>query len=477
MYVKIHDIVPYERNARHNASAVPVVADSIKEFGLRGTIGLESRERPVIVWGHTRVEACRSLGWDEIPDSKIEYCDDLTDIARQVGSVNAIRIDPDTGRLTGGNFDGEGMLAGLHQQGHTVAGKRVLLVGTGGAGKSIAWSLAQQKPARLALYNRSPARAQALLERLQKQFPALDLVISDGNAQDYDVVINATSLGLKDDDPLPLDPNTLRAGALVCEVVMRADGTALLAAWPILSLIAVVVGWDAAVRLELFSSRLLPAPATVVHAAREMYSDGTPFADSVASFRRALQGFVVGSLIAIVVGTLTGRSRIARGLLEPTIQIVRPIPAIALVPLAILWFGIGEMSKVFIIIIGTFVPCLLNAYNGVRLVDPDLYDVIRVLGGKRRDEIFHVCFPASFPAVFAGLQISLSSAWTCVLAAELMNSRDGMGFLIKRGMDTHQPTLVLGGMVLIAAAAYGTSLLVTLFEGKLCPWKRTIENL
>ena len=163
-------------------------------------------------------------------ESILEYCDDLTDIARQVGSVNAIRIDPETGRLTGGNFDGEGMLAGLHLQGHTVAGKRVLLVGTGGAGKSIAWSLAQQKPARLALYNRSPARAQALLERLQKHFPALDLVISDGNAQDYDVVINATSLGLKDDDPLPLDPNTLRAGALVCEAVMRADGTALLAA-------------------------------------------------------------------------------------------------------------------------------------------------------------------------------------------------------------------------------------------------------
>lgn len=89
----------------------------------------------------------------------------------------------------------------------------------------------------------------------------------------------------------------------------------------------------------------------------------------------------------------------------------------------------------------------MNAYNGVRLVDPDLYDVIRVLGGKRKDEIIHVCFPASFPAVFAGLQISLSAAWTCVLAAELMNSRDGLGFLIKRGMDTHQPSLVLSGHV------------------------------
>ena len=78
MHVLIHKIVPYARNARKNDRAVPVVAESIREFGLRGTIGLESRENPVIVWGHTRVEACRSLGWEEIPDERIEYCDDLT---------------------------------------------------------------------------------------------------------------------------------------------------------------------------------------------------------------------------------------------------------------------------------------------------------------------------------------------------------------------------------------------------------------
>lgn len=196
-----------------------------------------------------------------------------------------------------------------------------------------------------------------------------------------------------------------------------------------------------------------------------------------ASFQRVIIGFALASVVAVPLGLFMALNKTVNAVVKPLFDLFKPMPPIAWVSIAILWFGIGEMSKVFIIIIGTFVPCLLNAYNGVRLVDPDLYDVIRVLGGKRRDEIFHVCFPASFPAVFAGLQISLSSAWTCVLAAELMNSRDGMGFLIKRGMDTHQPTLVLGGMVLIAAAAYGTSLLVTLFEGKLCPWKRTIENL
>ncbi|WP_165175368.1 ABC transporter permease [Desulfovibrio sp. ZJ369] len=196
-----------------------------------------------------------------------------------------------------------------------------------------------------------------------------------------------------------------------------------------------------------------------------------------ASFQRVLIGFVLASIVAVPLGLFMALNKTVNSIVKPLFDLFKPMPPIAWVSIAILWFGIGEFSKVFIIIIGTFVPCLLNAYNGVRLVDPDLYDVIRVLGGTRKDEIFHVCFPASFPAVFAGLQISLSAAWTCVLAAELMNSRDGLGFLIKRGMDTHQPSLVLSGMLLIAAAAWISSLGVGLLERKLCPWKRSIDNV
>lgn len=196
-----------------------------------------------------------------------------------------------------------------------------------------------------------------------------------------------------------------------------------------------------------------------------------------ASFQRVIIGFALASVVAVPLGLFMALNKTVHAVVKPLFDLFKPMPPIAWVSIAILWFGIGEFSKVFIIIIGTFVPCLLNAYNGVRLVDPDLYDVIRVLGGNRRDEIFHVCFPASFPAVFAGLQISLSAAWTCVLAAELMNSRDGLGFLIKRGMDTHNPSLVLSGMLLIAAAAWVSSLGVSLLERKLCPWKRSIDNV
>jgi ABC-type nitrate/sulfonate/bicarbonate transport system, permease component len=196
-----------------------------------------------------------------------------------------------------------------------------------------------------------------------------------------------------------------------------------------------------------------------------------------ASTQRVLIGFSLASLIAVPLGLFMALNRYANAAVKPIFDLFKPMPPIAWVSISILWFGVGEFSKVFIIAIGTFVPCLLNSYNGIRLIEPELYDVIRVLGGKRKDEIIHVSFPASFPAIFAGLQISLSVAWTCLLAAELMNARDGMGFLIKRGMDTHQPALVLGGMVLIALMAWLSSLCIGLAERKLCPWKRSIENL
>lgn len=196
-----------------------------------------------------------------------------------------------------------------------------------------------------------------------------------------------------------------------------------------------------------------------------------------ASTQRILIGFALASLVAVPLGLLMALNRYINAIVKPLFDLLKPMPPIAWISIAILWFGIGEASKVFIIIIGTFVPCLLNAYNGVRLVEPELYDVVRMLGGNRRDEIIQVCFPASFPAIFAGLQISLSIAWTCVLAAELVSSRSGLGFIIILGMNLSRPALIIGGMVVIALVAWGTTLLVSGLERLVCPWKREIEGL
>ena len=195
------------------------------------------------------------------------------------------------------------------------------------------------------------------------------------------------------------------------------------------------------------------------------------------STRRVLVGFAIASLIAVPLGLLMGLNRYVNAIVKPIFDIFKPMPPIAWISIAILWFGIQESSKIFIIAVGTFVPCLLNSYNGVRLIEPELYDVVRVLGGGRRAEIIQVCFPAAFPAIFAGLQVSLSVAWTCVLAAELVSAQSGLGWIIMLGMRLTKPALVIGGMVVIALVAWTTSLLVTGLEKLICPWKRQIERL
>jgi ABC-type nitrate/sulfonate/bicarbonate transport system permease component len=195
-----------------------------------------------------------------------------------------------------------------------------------------------------------------------------------------------------------------------------------------------------------------------------------------ASTQRILIGFAIGAALATPIGLLMALNRYINAIVKPVFDLIKPMPPIAWISIAILWFGIGEPSKVFIIVIGTFVPCLLNAYNGVRLIEPQLYDVVRMLGGNRRDEILHVCFPAAFPAIFAGLQISLSAAWTCVLAAELVSARSGLGFITLLGMTLSKPALIVGGMVVIAMIAWLTTLLVTGLEKVLCPWKREIQT-
>lgn len=246
------------------------------------------------------------------------------------------------------------------------------------------------------------------------------------------------------------------------------------------SMTSFFVLWDVVAAQRWLGSSLarpIEVGRQLVELSTSEYAGLSLFGHIWASFRRIVIGFTIASVIAVPLGLFMALNRYANAIVKPLFDLLKPMPPIAWISISILWFGIGETSKIFILVVGTFVPCLLNAYNGVRLVDPELYDVIRMLGGNRRDEIFEVCFPASFPAIFAGLQISLSIAWTCVLAAELVSARSGLGFIIVLGMNMSKPSLVLSGMVVIALVAWGTSLSLTWLERRLCPWKREIEGL
>lgn len=196
-----------------------------------------------------------------------------------------------------------------------------------------------------------------------------------------------------------------------------------------------------------------------------------------ASTQRVFIGFVIAAVVAVPLGLAMALNPCVNAVVKPLFDMLKPMPPLAWISLAILWFGIQEAPKIFLIVIGSFVPCLLNAYNGTRLIDPELYDVVRAQGGNRWDEIRLVSVPAALPAISAGLQLSLSSAWTCVLAAELVSSRSGLGYLIMQGMKMSDPAMVIGGMIVIAGISWVTSQAMDWIDRRMCPWQREIKGL
>ena len=222
-------------------------------------------------------------------------------------------------------------------------------------------------------------------------------------------------------------------------------------------------------------SKYMPTPFMVLNElwriAHENLAGKNLWGHLWSSLHRVLIGFAIGSIVGVPLGLFMALNRYVNALVKPVFDLIKPMPPISWISLAILWFGIGEESKVFIIAIGALVPALINSYNGIRLVDPALYDAIRMLGANRWQTLVEVTFPAGFPALFAGLQISLSVAWSCVLAAELVSARSGMGFLIILGMTMSKPAMILSGMLVIAITAYLITAALSKVEKWVCPWK------
>lgn len=242
----------------------------------------------------------------------------------------------------------------------------------------------------------------------------------------------------------------------------------------LVSIVGLLLIWHYSV-VSLVYSKYMPTPEMVLRElwriAHENLAGKDLWGHLWSSLHRVLIGFAIGSAVGVPLGLFMALNRYINGLVKPVFDLIKPMPPISWISLAILWFGIGEESKVFIIAIGAFVPALINSYNGIRLVDPALYDAIRMLGANRWQTMVEVTFPAGFPALFAGLQIALSVAWSCVLAAELVSARSGMGFLIILGMTMSNPSMILSGMVVIAITAYLITVVLSKVEKWVCPWK------
>lgn len=188
------------------------------------------------------------------------------------------------------------------------------------------------------------------------------------------------------------------------------------------------------------------------------------------SLRRVMLALIAATVLGISFGLAAGWIPRVKAALNPLFVALRPIPPIAWIPLIILWFGIGEFSKVLLVFIGAFFPIAQNTMAGVEMVDSMYLQVGKIYKARTWDMLRHIVFPASMPAIMAGIKIALSSGWMVVVAAEMLASKSGLGFLIIRGQESFDIALVLVGMVLIGIIGALLSTLFSYVERWICPW-------
>ena len=190
------------------------------------------------------------------------------------------------------------------------------------------------------------------------------------------------------------------------------------------------------------------------------------------SLRRVLVGFGVATVLGIILGIAMGTSDWARAIIKPIFELLRPIPPIAWIPLVILFFGVGETPKYILTGIGAFTNVTLNAYTAAQNVDPELIGAAKMLGTSERGIFFRVILPSCWPQIFAGMQVALSTSWMAVLAAEMIGAREGCGWMIMRGNDTLNITLVMVGMIVVGIVGLLLATIMRKIEGRLCSWNK-----
>jgi sulfonate transport system permease protein len=231
------------------------------------------------------------------------------------------------------------------------------------------------------------------------------------------------------------------------------------------------VAWEAAARSGTIPAYLLPAPSEVFADLADLAKGGELAEHVAVTVWRVALGFALGAAAATALGALTGGSRLARELLDPTIQALKAVPSLAWVPLFILWFGIFETSKVMLIAVGVFFPVYLNLMTGILGTDRKLVEVARVNGLSRFDLVRRILVPATLPSYLTGLRAGLALGWMFVIAAELMGASQGLGFLMIDGQMTGRPSIIVGALILFAIAGKLSDAALEAVSKRLLSWQ------
>ncbi|WP_228807446.1 ABC transporter permease [Nocardia otitidiscaviarum] len=242
--------------------------------------------------------------------------------------------------------------------------------------------------------------------------------------------------------------------------------------WPrLVSPLVLIVAWQLASATGVLPERLLAAPTTVLETTLELLRDGTLTDAVTVSLRRAVIGFVVGAALGIGAAVVAGLSRIGEYAVDPPMQMLRTLPFYGLIPLLILWFGIGEPPKIALVAFGVAVPLYLNTFAGIRGVDGKLAELARVqrLGGPAL--IRHIVLPGALPQTLVGLRQALGVAWLALIVAEQVNADAGLGYLINNAREFLRTDVIVVGLLVYSVLGLLTDAAVRLIERRALAWR------
>ncbi|OKP19710.1 taurine ABC transporter permease TauC [Serratia fonticola] len=241
------------------------------------------------------------------------------------------------------------------------------------------------------------------------------------------------------------------------------------------TLLVLLAVWWAVTALQLISPLFLPAPQQVLHqlvviASPQGFMDATLWQHLAASLGRILVALLAAVVIGVPVGIAMGLSDTVRGLLDPLIEIYRPVPPLAYLPLMVIWFGIGETSKILLIYLAIFAPVTLSTVAGVRSVAQVRIRAAQALGASRWQLLRFVVLPSALPEILTGIRIGLGVGWSTLVAAELIAATRGLGFMVQSAGEFLATDVVIAGISVIAIIAFGLELGLRALQRRLTPW-------
>ncbi len=227
--------------------------------------------------------------------------------------------------------------------------------------------------------------------------------------------------------------------------------------------------------LDETSRTLLPPPTAIVMAAWELIASGDLWRHLQDSLKREMVAFA-WACSAIPLGIAIGWWKSVDRQVDPIVELLRPVPPLAWIPLSILWFGVGDMQNQFIIFLGIFFPILLNTVSGVRGIEPNLVRAARCLGAKEASVLWRVALRASLPQIVTGIRVGLGVGWMALVAAELVGASSGLGFLINDARTLLRTDIIIVGMITIGIVGLLLDRSIRLLAGRLLPWSRDLRQ-